>query len=69
MPEFERGHLLELKHNWRTAMRSNFRIAMVLFAGVAIGAIAVEGLHAQGAKLKAYVVAENDVLDARAGWG
>ena len=47
-------------------MRSNFRIAMVLFAGVAIGAIAVEGLHAQGAKLKAYVVAESDVLDAKA---
>ena len=47
-------------------MRSNFRIAMVLFAGVAIGAIAVEGLHAQGAKLKAYVVSESDVLDAKA---
>ena len=47
-------------------MRSNFRIAMVLFAGVAIGAIAVEGLHAQGAKLKAYAVSESDVLDAKA---
>ena len=47
-------------------MRSNFRIAMVLFAGVAIGAIAVQGLHAQGAKLKAYVVSESDVLDAKA---
>jgi uncharacterized protein (DUF1330 family) len=39
---------------------------MVLFAGVAIGAIAVQGLHAQGAKLKAYVVSESDVLDAKA---
>ena len=47
-------------------MRSNFRIAMVLFAGVAIGAIAVQGLHAQGAKLKAYAVGESDVLDAKA---
>ena len=47
-------------------MRSNFRITMVLFAGVAIGAIAVEGVHAQGAKLKAYVVSESDVLDAKA---
>jgi uncharacterized protein (DUF1330 family) len=47
-------------------MRSNFRIAMILFAGVAIGAIAVQGLHAQGAKLKAYVVSESDVLDAKA---
>ena len=47
-------------------MRSNFRIAMVLFAGVAIGAIAVQGLHAQGAKLKAYGIVENEVLDASA---
>ena len=47
-------------------MRSNFRIAMVLFAGVAIGAIAVQGLHAQGAKLKAYSVSESEVLDATA---
>jgi uncharacterized protein (DUF1330 family) len=39
---------------------------MILFAGVAIGAIAVQGLHAQGAKLKAYVVSESDVLDAKA---
>jgi uncharacterized protein (DUF1330 family) len=47
-------------------MRSNFRIATAMFAGVAIGAIAVQGLHAQGAKLKAYAVSESDVLDASA---
>jgi uncharacterized protein (DUF1330 family) len=47
-------------------MRSNFKIAIVLFAGVAIGAIAVQGLHAQGAKLKAYGVVENEILDASA---
>jgi uncharacterized protein (DUF1330 family) len=47
-------------------MRSNFKIAMVLLAGVAIGAIAAEGLHAQGAKLKAYSVFEGDILDASA---
>ena len=47
-------------------MRSNFKIAMVLLAGVAIGAIAAEGLHAQGAKLKAYSVSESEVLDASA---
>jgi uncharacterized protein (DUF1330 family) len=45
-------------------MRSNYKIAMVLLAGVAIGAIAVEGLHAQGAKLKAYSISEADILDA-----
>ena len=47
-------------------MRSNFRLAMVMLAGVAIGAIAVQGLHAQGAKLKAYSVGEIEPLDASA---
>ena len=47
-------------------MRSNSKIAMVLLAGVAIGAIAVQGLHAQGAKLKAYAVGEFEVLDTSA---
>lgn len=47
-------------------MRSNFRLAMVMLAGVAIGAIAVQGLHAQGAKLKAYSLSESEILDASA---
>jgi uncharacterized protein (DUF1330 family) len=47
-------------------MKSNFKIGMVLLAGVAIGAIAVQGLHAQGAKLKAYSIGELEVLDASA---
>ncbi|WP_342726260.1 DUF1330 domain-containing protein [Bradyrhizobium sp. B097] len=40
--------------------------AMTLLAGVTIGAIAVHGLHAQGAKLKAYTVSEIEVLDPSA---
>src|SRR6516162_4854917 len=47
-------------------MKTSFRIAMAMLAGVAIGAIAVQGLHAQGAKLKAYSVSESEVLDATA---
>jgi uncharacterized protein (DUF1330 family) len=47
-------------------MRSKFGNAMVMLAGAALGALAVEGLHAQGAKLKAYVVSENEILDASA---
>lgn len=47
-------------------MRSNYKIAMVLLAGVAIGAIAVQGLHAQGAKLKAYAITEFEPLDTSA---
>jgi len=47
-------------------MRSSYKLALVLLTGVAIGAIAVPGLYAQGAKLKAYSVAEFEVLDASA---
>ena len=47
-------------------MKSSSKLAMVLLAGVAIGAIAVQGLHAQGAKLKAYSVGEIEILDASA---
>ena len=47
-------------------MRSNFKLAMVMLAGVAIGAVAVQGLHAQGAKLKAYSISESEILDAAA---
>ena len=47
-------------------MRSKFGNAMVMLAGAALGALAVEGLHAQGAKLKAYVMSENEILDASA---
>src|SRR5947209_17173649 len=39
---------------------------LALLAGVAIGAIALPGLHAQGAKLKAYAVSELEILDASA---
>jgi len=47
-------------------MKSNYRTMMVLLAGVAIGAIALQGLHAQGAKLKAYSISESQILDPEA---
>lgn len=47
-------------------MRSRLRMTMVLLAGIAIGAVAVHSLHAQGSKLKAYSVAESEILDAAA---
>src|ERR1700756_2679008 len=46
-------------------MRSRYMVGLTLLTGVAIGAIAVEGLHAQ-AKLKAYTVTETETLDATA---
>ena len=37
---------------------------MTLLAGIAIGAIALQGLHAQGAKLIAYSISEAEILDS-----
>jgi uncharacterized protein (DUF1330 family) len=44
----------------------NVRNMMTLLAGIAIGAIAFQGLHAQGAKQKAFAVSEIEVVDATA---
>jgi uncharacterized protein (DUF1330 family) len=44
-------------------MNSKFKITLAVVAGVAIGAAAVQGLHAQ-AKPKAYIVTESDIVDA-----
>jgi uncharacterized protein (DUF1330 family) len=49
--------------NWEEVMKT---YTMTLLAGVAIGAIALQGLHAQGAKLKAYAVSEAEILDPAA---
>ena len=43
-------------------MRSNYKVAVAVTAGVAIGALAVQGLHAQ-AKPRVYFVAEIDVTN------
>jgi uncharacterized protein (DUF1330 family) len=49
----------------RHAMHSKSKIVLALVAGVALGAAAVQGLHAQ-AKPKAYLVTESEVLDPAA---
>jgi uncharacterized protein (DUF1330 family) len=46
-------------------MKSRCMQGLTLLTGVAIGAVAVEGLHAQ-AKLKAYTITETETLDATA---
>jgi uncharacterized protein (DUF1330 family) len=43
-------------------MHTNSRIALAIVAGAALGAAAVQGLHAQD-KLKAYSVAEVEILN------
>ena len=46
-------------------MNTKFKIALAVVAGTALGAAAMQGLHAQ-AKPKAYLVGESEVLDATA---
>ena len=46
-------------------MKSNYKLAIALVAGAAIGAAAIQGLHAQSTP-KAYVVTEIEVLDQQA---
>ena len=46
-------------------MHTKSKIALALVAGVALGAAAVQGLHAQ-AKPKAYLVTESEILDQAA---
>lgn len=46
-------------------MKSKFKLAIALLAGVAIGAAAIEGLHAQSTP-KAYVVTEIEVINQEA---
>jgi uncharacterized protein (DUF1330 family) len=46
-------------------MNTTFKIAIAVVAGAALGAAAVQGLHAQ-TKPKAYLITEIEVLDAAA---
>ena len=46
-------------------MIAKLQIALALAAGAALGASAVQGLHAQ-AKPKAYIVTESELIDATA---
>ena len=43
-------------------MRSNHKIAVAMLAGIAIGALAVQGLHAQ-VKAPVYYISEIDVTN------
>jgi len=45
-------------------MKTNYKLALTLLAGVAIGGTAIQGLHAQ-AKPKAYTVTELQTLDPK----
>jgi uncharacterized protein (DUF1330 family) len=46
-------------------MKANFKLAIALVAGIAVGGAAIQGLHAQ-ATPKAYVVTEIEVINQEA---
>jgi uncharacterized protein (DUF1330 family) len=46
-------------------MKTRYAVAVSMLAGIAIGAVAIQGLHAQ-AKPKAYTVTELETIDAKA---
>jgi uncharacterized protein (DUF1330 family) len=52
-------------HGGKYAMTTKFKITLAVIFGAALGAAAIQGLHAQ-TKLKAYTVTENEALDAAA---
>jgi len=58
-----RGLLVCFNQQRGSVMNTTYKIAMSVLVGAALGAAAVQGLHAQ-AKPKAYIVTESDVIDA-----
>lgn len=47
-------------------MKTKYTVALSVLAGIAVGALAMQGLHAQATKLKAYIISELDTFDAAA---
>ena len=45
-------------------MKTYYTVALSMFAGVALGGVAIQGLHAQ-TKSKAYTITELETLDAK----
>ncbi|MGB9385219.1 MAG: DUF1330 domain-containing protein, partial [Pseudolabrys sp.] len=46
-------------------MKTQYAVALAVAAGIGLGAVAVQGLHAQ-AKPKAYVITESEIIDQEA---
>jgi uncharacterized protein (DUF1330 family) len=46
-------------------MKTRYAVTLSTLVGIAIGAVAIQGLHAQ-AKPKAYIVTESEIVDAAA---
>jgi uncharacterized protein (DUF1330 family) len=51
------------KGNREESMKTRYTVALAVLAGFGLGAVAVQGLHAQGAKPPIYFIAEVDVTN------
>jgi uncharacterized protein (DUF1330 family) len=53
---------------WRAIMKTRYTVALSMIAGAALGATAIQGLHAQAKK--AYLISESEIIDRSAveGW-
>ena len=50
---------------WEGIMKTRYTVALSMIAGVALGAAAIQGLHAQAGK-KVYLLSQSEILDKAA---
>ena len=44
-------------------MKTKYTVALSMIAGVAIGALTIQGLHAQSSKSRVFFITESDIVD------
>ena len=44
-------------------MKTKYTVALSMIAGAAIGAVAIQGLHAQASKSRVFFITESDIVD------
>jgi hypothetical protein len=50
-------------HKEDQTMKTKYTVALSMIAGAAIGALAIQGLHAQASKSRVFFITESDVVD------
>jgi uncharacterized protein (DUF1330 family) len=59
------GRWCSASGEWEDIMKTRYTVVLSMIAGAAVGAAAIQGLHAQ-AKPKVYFISESEVLDRAA---
>src|SRR5262249_54350714 len=50
-------------HKEGQTMKTKYTVALSMIAGAAIGALAIQGLHAQASKSRVFFITESDIVD------